>query len=134
MIIETTVKDDELLKFLWLKDSTSLAMSMADEWYPVIGFTWFPLVDMYEWKYRAMSESDIEDFIARFGMITMGRRVRHIAFGHRDIIEKNNGRQCFTCLEKRRFYETRYSIVPYARYGCVSLCWRCKRGWIRWPD
>lgn len=89
MITETSIKDDELMKISWLKASTELAVKLVHEGVPLAGYTWFPLIDMYEWKYRFMPEITLADFEARFGMITIDRRIRHIASIYRKIINDN---------------------------------------------
>ena len=87
MITETSVKNDEALKLEWLKASSDLVVRKRKEGFPVVGYTWFPLIDMYEWKYR-LSDRPLSDFKAEFGMISMDRRMRDIASVYRSIIEK----------------------------------------------
>ena len=66
IITETSIQNDEDMKLRWLKDSTTLVLKMREEGYPLMGYTWFPIIDMYDWLYR-IKPGPKEDFSARFG-------------------------------------------------------------------
>lgn len=52
MLTETCVTDSAEVRMRWLDDSVACVRSLRAEGVDVVGYTWWPLFDMYEWTYR----------------------------------------------------------------------------------
>lgn len=52
MLTETCVTGTVQQRIAWMEDSVATLHDLRDEGLPVVGFTWWPLFDMYEWTYR----------------------------------------------------------------------------------
>lgn len=52
MITETCVTGTVAERLRWLDDSVALAHAMRAEGADLVGYTWWPLFDMYEWTWR----------------------------------------------------------------------------------
>ncbi|TDE95062.1 glycosyl hydrolase family protein [Occultella glacieicola] len=51
-LTETCVTASEAERIAWLEDSVALAHRLRADGVPLVGYTWWPLFDMYEWTYR----------------------------------------------------------------------------------
>ncbi|QOR70139.1 family 1 glycosylhydrolase [Ruania alkalisoli] len=51
-LTETCVTASVGERVAWLDDSVALVHRMREEGVPIVGYTWWPLFDMYEWTYR----------------------------------------------------------------------------------
>lgn len=85
MITETSIRDDLDMKVRWLSDSTQSVLRLKKEGLPIIGYTWFPIIDMYDWDYRIKKGSK-EQFKACFGFWDKNRIENMGAQTYRDII------------------------------------------------
>lgn len=52
MLSETCVTDTHDVRIRWLDESVECVRSLREEGVEVVGYTWWPLFDMYEWTYR----------------------------------------------------------------------------------
>lgn len=52
MITETSAKNSLAIKQRWLQTSIAAVRTLRQKGVPVIGYTWFPLFTMIDWKYR----------------------------------------------------------------------------------
>ncbi|HEY0117272.1 MAG TPA: family 1 glycosylhydrolase [Cellulomonas sp.] len=52
MVSETCVTSSVADRVRWLDDSVATVQLMRAEGIPVVGYTWWPLFDMYEWTWR----------------------------------------------------------------------------------
>lgn len=52
MVTETCVTGDVHERISWLEASVAEVYRLRSEGLPVVGYTWWPLFDMYEWTYR----------------------------------------------------------------------------------
>ncbi|WP_165069207.1 family 1 glycosylhydrolase [Marisediminicola senii] len=52
MLTETCVTGSVEQRLAWMDDSVRTLHQLRSEGVPVVGFTWWPLFDMYEWTYR----------------------------------------------------------------------------------
>ena len=87
MITETSIRDDNALKAHWLKEATSEVLGAHNNGFPIHGFTWFPIIDMYDWEYR-VNEGPKEDFKATFGFWNQEREPYCCVDQYRSIIHK----------------------------------------------
>ena len=52
MITETSAKEGMVVKRRWLQASVAAVGQLRSHGVPVIGYTWFPLFTMIDWRYR----------------------------------------------------------------------------------
>ncbi|MFT4157378.1 MAG: family 1 glycosylhydrolase [Microbacterium sp.] len=52
MLSETCVTDSPEVRMAWLDDSVACVRELRDQGVDIVGYTWWPLFDMYEWTYR----------------------------------------------------------------------------------
>jgi len=55
MVTETCVTDSPEVRIAWLDDSVACVRELREEGVDIVGYTWWPLFDMYEWTYRHAS-------------------------------------------------------------------------------
>ena len=72
MITETSAVGSEEVRERWLESSIRVIKQMRGEGVPVIGYTWFPLFTMIDWRYR-FSEAPLEDFYLELGLYRINR-------------------------------------------------------------
>ncbi|GHV14235.1 hypothetical protein FACS189491_10300 [Spirochaetia bacterium] len=90
IITETSIRDDQEMKLRWLQDSTALVLELHTAGLPLMGYTWFPVIDMYDWEYR-VNVGPKENFKARFGFWDAERRENSCAEAYRNIIAGHKG-------------------------------------------
>lgn len=89
MITETSIRDNDDMRLRWIKDSSELIIKMRKEKnINIIGYTYFPVIDMYDWDYR-IKEGEKENFEALFGLLTFKREKRKAYFEYQNIIKNN---------------------------------------------
>lgn len=54
----------------WLADSLAVVRRLAAEGLPVVGYTWWPVIDMIEWEYRD-SGAALESHVATMGLFDL---------------------------------------------------------------
>lgn len=67
MITETSAFGADELRLEWLKTSVDAVKSLRGQGVPVIGYTWFPLFTMIDWRYRHKT-APVERFRIELGM------------------------------------------------------------------
>lgn len=72
MITETSAVGSEEIRERWLQSSVRVIKHMRSEGVPVIGYTWFPLFTMVDWRYR-FSDAPVEDFYLELGLYNINR-------------------------------------------------------------
>ena len=72
MITETSAVGSEEIRERWLESSIKVVKGMRSEGVPVIGYTWFPLFTMVDWRYR-FSDGPVEDFYLELGLYRINR-------------------------------------------------------------
>jgi beta-glucosidase len=72
MITETSAVGIDEVRQRWLKSSVSMIKDLRTEGVPVIGYTWFPLFTMIDWRYR-FSEEPLETFYLELGLYRLNR-------------------------------------------------------------
>lgn len=88
MITETSVRGMIWEKNAWLLASTAVVAALRTEGIPIMGYTWFPLIDMVDWEYRNQP-GDKSDFLMDVGLWTMNREERPCVQTYRAIIAKH---------------------------------------------
>ena len=72
MITETSAVGSDEIRQRWLKSSVTMIRDLRSEAVPVIGYTWFPLFTMVDWRYR-FSQEPIESFYLELGLYKLNR-------------------------------------------------------------
>lgn len=72
MITETSAVGSDDIRMRWLKSSVSTIKDLRTEGVPVIGYTWFPLFTMIDWRYR-FSHEPLENFYLELGLYNLNR-------------------------------------------------------------
>jgi beta-glucosidase/6-phospho-beta-glucosidase/beta-galactosidase len=72
MITETSAVGSDEIRLKWLESSVSMIKNLRSEGVPVIGYTWFPLFTMIDWRYR-FSNEPLENFYLELGLYKLNR-------------------------------------------------------------
>jgi hypothetical protein len=72
MITETSAVGSDEVRQRWLKSSLSMIKDLRTEGVPIIGYTWFPLFTMIDWRYR-FSQEPLENFYLELGLYRLNR-------------------------------------------------------------
>jgi beta-glucosidase len=75
MITETSAVGSDEVRERWLESSVSRIRHLREDGVPVIGYTWFPLFTMVDWRYR-FSQDPVEDFYLELGLYRLNREKR----------------------------------------------------------
>jgi beta-glucosidase/6-phospho-beta-glucosidase/beta-galactosidase len=78
MITETSAFGDDELRARWLDASLEAVKELRTDGVPVVGYTWFPMFTMIDWKYR-LGKADVEEYRIELGLY----RLRGAIFGPR---------------------------------------------------
>ena len=72
MITETSAVGSDEIRLEWLRSSTASIKALRSEGVPVIGYTWFPLFTMIDWRYRFGTEP-LDHFYLELGLYRINR-------------------------------------------------------------
>jgi beta-glucosidase/6-phospho-beta-glucosidase/beta-galactosidase len=72
MITETSAVGSDEVRQRWLKSSVSMIRDLRSHGVPVVGYTWFPLFTMIDWRYR-FSQEPLENFYLELGLYKLNR-------------------------------------------------------------
>ena len=72
MITETSAVGGHEIRERWLESSVAAIKNLRASGVPVIGYTWFPLFTMIDWRYR-FSNEPLENFYLELGLYTLNR-------------------------------------------------------------
>ena len=72
MITETSAVGSDEIRQRWLRSSVSMIRDLRVGGVPVIGYTWFPLFTMIDWRYR-FSQEPLENFYLELGLYKLNR-------------------------------------------------------------
>jgi beta-glucosidase len=70
MVTETSAKGAVDIRSRWLEMSVASIRSLRAEGVPVLGYTWFPLFTMIDWRYR-FGKRPLEDYRLDLGLYTL---------------------------------------------------------------
>jgi hypothetical protein len=92
MVTETSSPGTHLERSLWMRDTLAAVRDLRGEGVPVVGYTWFPLFTMIEWKYR-WSRKGLEQHLLHLGLYdvpmrsgAMDREITPLVAAYRDLI------------------------------------------------
>ncbi|HXT36280.1 MAG TPA: family 1 glycosylhydrolase [Chloroflexota bacterium] len=77
-VSETSTHGDDARRGAWLADSVAAIARLRGRAIPILGYTWWPLLDLIDWSYGA-GAAVIEDFVAHLGYPPQGMPVDHAA-------------------------------------------------------
>lgn len=72
VITETSLVGSPEEKIAWLRDSVAELDALRAEGVPVIGYTWFPFLDLVDWLYR-FDDGPVDDWMLDFGLVNLVR-------------------------------------------------------------
>ncbi|HEU4698849.1 MAG TPA: family 1 glycosylhydrolase [Gemmatimonadales bacterium] len=81
LVTETSAVGDEAVRARWLEASVTAIRGLRAQGVPVLGYTWFPLFTMIDWRYR-FGRGPLEEYRLELGLFTLGdesRRGRWVA-------------------------------------------------------
>ncbi len=73
MVTETSARGDEAIRARWLEASVAAIRGLRERGVPVLGYTWFPLFTMIDWRYR-FGAGPLEEYRLDLGLYTSGPR------------------------------------------------------------
>jgi len=80
MVTETSSTGNHLERARWMRETLAAVRRVRGEGVPVVGYTWFPLFSMIDWKYR-WSKKGLEHHLLHLGLYDVpmsgGRMDRH---------------------------------------------------------
>jgi beta-glucosidase len=71
MVTETSARGGEDVRARWLEASVTGIRALRSRGIPVLGYTWFPLFTMIDWRYR-FGRGPIEEYRLDLGLYTLG--------------------------------------------------------------
>ena len=73
MVTETSARGDEAVRARWLEASVAAIHALRGRGIPVVGYTWFPLFTMVDWRYR-FGRGPLEEYRLELGLYKLGSR------------------------------------------------------------
>jgi beta-glucosidase/6-phospho-beta-glucosidase/beta-galactosidase len=70
MVTETSARGGEEIRARWLEASVTALRGLRQRGVPVIGYTWFPLFTMIDWRYR-FGRGPLEEYRLELGLYTL---------------------------------------------------------------
>ncbi len=70
MVTETSARGDEPIRARWLEASVAAIRGLRARGVPVLGYTWFPLFTMIDWRYR-FGRGPVEEYRLDLGLYTL---------------------------------------------------------------
>jgi len=90
MITETSAVGSDEIRERWLETSVSMIKDLRANHVPVIGYTWFPLFTMIDWRYR-FSQEPLENFYLELGLYNLNREAAQPRWLETPLVEKMKG-------------------------------------------
>jgi beta-glucosidase/6-phospho-beta-glucosidase/beta-galactosidase len=78
IVTETSARGREEVRARWLEASVAAIRELRARGVPVVGYTWFPLFTMVDWRYR-FGRGPIEEYRLDLGLYTLGGEQRWTA-------------------------------------------------------
>ena len=75
MVTETSARGDESIRARWLEASVAAIRALRIRGIPVLGYTWFPLFTMIDWRYR-FGRGPVEEYHLELGLFTLDGAAR----------------------------------------------------------
>lgn len=78
IVTETSARGPEEVRARWLEASVAAIRELRARGVPVVGYTWFPLFTMVDWRYR-FGRGPVEEYRLDLGLYTLGGEQRWTA-------------------------------------------------------
>jgi beta-glucosidase/6-phospho-beta-glucosidase/beta-galactosidase len=75
IVTETSAKGDETVRARWLEASVAAIRTLREHGVPVLGYTWFPLFTMIDWRYR-FGRGPLDEYRLELGLYSLGANGR----------------------------------------------------------
>jgi beta-glucosidase len=72
IVTETSAKGKQAVRLRWLEASVAAIRRLRGAGVPVLGYTWFPMFTMYDWRYRT-GHGPLEEYRLELGLYTLGQ-------------------------------------------------------------
>jgi beta-glucosidase/6-phospho-beta-glucosidase/beta-galactosidase len=73
IVTETSAHGSHEVRSNWLSAAIEAIMSLREEGVPVLGYTWFPLFTMIDWRYR-MGRAPVDRYRLELGLFKLGEQ------------------------------------------------------------
>ena len=90
MITETSAVGSEDLRLRWLESSVNHIRELRAEGVPVIGYTWFPMFTMIDWRYR-FGNDPLENYFLELGLYRINREANQPRWLETPLVSKFKG-------------------------------------------
>jgi beta-glucosidase/6-phospho-beta-glucosidase/beta-galactosidase len=70
MVTETSARGDEAVRGRWLEASVAAIRALRSHGIPVLGYTWFPLFTMIDWRYR-FGRAPLQEYRLELGLYSL---------------------------------------------------------------
>jgi beta-glucosidase/6-phospho-beta-glucosidase/beta-galactosidase len=70
IVTETSARGDEAIRARWLEASVAAIRGLRSRGVPVLGYTWFPLFTMIDWRYR-FGRGPLPEYRLELGLYTL---------------------------------------------------------------
>ena len=67
MVTETSAKGSPAVRRRWMDETIAAVRGLRQEGLPIVGYTWFPLLSMVDWKYR-IGRRPFERYLIHLGL------------------------------------------------------------------
>ncbi len=90
MITETSAFGAEELRARWLKSSVEAVKYLRSQQVPVLGYTWFPMTTMIDWRYRH-GTGPKEQYRIELGLYVLDEQAQHGRWTATPLVEQLRG-------------------------------------------
>jgi beta-glucosidase len=90
MITETSAIGSDEIREQWLDSSVAMIKTLRSQGVPMIGYTWFPLFTMIDWRYR-FGNDPLENYFLELGLYRLGREAGSPRWEPTPLVEKFRG-------------------------------------------
>lgn len=87
MITETSAKGSNKVRADWLDNSLAAVKDLRGRGVPVLGYTWFPMFTMFDWRYRT-GRSPLENYRLELGFYQLGEGENDPRWRRTDLIDR----------------------------------------------
>jgi|ERR1041384_666787 beta-glucosidase/6-phospho-beta-glucosidase/beta-galactosidase len=118
MITETSAFGTEELRARWLKSSVEAVKYLRSQRIPVLGYTWFPMCTMIDWRYRH-GTAPMEQYRIELGLYVLNGKATHGRWTPTPLVEQlrnyiNNPLDSIGALDPSALAATRQTAATRA--------------------
>jgi beta-glucosidase len=90
VITETSAKGEVDVRSRWLETSVAAVRHLREEGVPVLGYTWFPMFTMIDWRYR-YGKQPLENYYLELGLYGLNREASGPRWQPTPLVEQFRG-------------------------------------------